>query len=189
MKIKLNDQQIEYSLRKSFRAKSLRISINRRGKITVSANKIIPLHMIEKFVQSKADWILQHLANIEPSKPTKTAAQLRSEYIRAKPIARRLATDRLAYFNQFYGFKYHTITIRNQSSRWGSCNKQGNLSFNYRIALIDPELADLVIVHELCHLKEMNHSHRFWALVRKTIPQYLSRRLRLNKIDLTTKED
>ncbi len=189
MQIKLNDQLVEYQLTKSFRTTGLRISIDRFGKIKVSAPKLIPQILIDQFLISKANWILHHLSKINPTTNLKSDAELKREFIRNKPVARQIAKQRLEYFNQFYGYKYTQITIRNQSSRWGSCTSNGHLSFNYRIALIPPELADLVIVHELCHLKEMNHSHRFWALVRKSIPDYLTRRNQLNKIDLNISED
>ena len=83
-------------------------------------------------------------------------------------------TNRINYFNAFYGFKIKRIAIKNQSTRWGSCSSLGNLNFNYKIIYLRPELADYLIVHELCHLGELNHSKRFWALVSKTMPKYVN---------------
>jgi predicted metal-dependent hydrolase len=96
-----------------------------------------------------------------------------------KEEARALAAARLAHFNQFYRFTYGRVFIKNQKSRWGSCSAQGNLNFNYKIALVEPHLADYIIVHELCHLKQMNHSKAFWELVAQTIPDYAARRAAL----------
>ena len=96
----------------------------------------------------------------------------RREYLKYKNRARGLAQKRLVYFNQFYGFKYHRIFIKKQKTRWGSCSKKGNLNFNYKIALLPPKLADYIIVHELCHLKEFNHSKEFWNLVAENFPDY-----------------
>jgi predicted metal-dependent hydrolase len=90
--------------------------------------------------------------------------------------ARRLVGSRLFEFNEVYGFRYARISIRSQRTRWGSASSRGNLSFNYRIIFLPPELQDLIIAHELCHLQEMNHSPAFWSLVEKAIPDY--RRLR-----------
>lgn len=90
-----------------------------------------------------------------------------------------LAHARLAHFNEAYGFALGRVAIKNHKSRWGSCSKKGNLNFNYKIALLPPELADYVIVHELCHLGEFNHSPRFWALVARTVPDHRALRARL----------
>ncbi len=93
-------------------------------------------------------------------------------YIKYKKDAAILVKERLEYFNKFYNFKYGRIAIRNQKTRWGSCSKKGNLNFNYKIVLLTPKQADYIIAHELCHLKEFNHSQRFWDLVAQTIPDY-----------------
>jgi predicted metal-dependent hydrolase len=104
------------------------------------------------------------------------------EYVKYKQDAYRIAADRLSVFNEVYGFKIGKITIRNQKTRWGSCSKRGNINFNYRIANIPQRLSDYVIVHELCHLGEFNHSKNFWSLVERTMPDYLQRRKELMNI-------
>jgi predicted metal-dependent hydrolase len=93
-----------------------------------------------------------------------------------------LVENRIAYFNKIYNAPINKITIRNQKSRWGSCSTKGNLNFNYKIIYLPPELADYIIVHELCHLKEFNHSKKFWDLVAHTIPHHLELRHNLKKI-------
>jgi len=95
--------------------------------------------------------------------------------------ARGFVLERLAYFNQFYNFKINRVAIKNTSTRWGSCSSKGNLNFNYKIIYLKPELADYLIVHELCHLGEFNHSSKFHALVAKTIPNYVSINKELRK--------
>lgn len=104
------------------------------------------------------------------------------QYLAHKEEARKLVKERLEYWNQFYNFKYNKVFIKNTKSRWGSCSKKGNLNFNYRIALIEPVLADYIIVHELCHIGEFNHSPKFWSLVERTIPDWKLRRAKLMKI-------
>ncbi len=89
--------------------------------------------------------------------------------------------ERLEFFNNFYGYQYNRISIRNQKSRWGSCSSKKNLNFNYKILFLPPEICDYIVVHELCHLKELNHSRFFWDLVFKTIPDYKEIRKKLLK--------
>jgi len=103
------------------------------------------------------------------------------QYIQAVKVARALATERVKHFNAHYGVRYTSISIRKQRTRWGSASTRGTLSFNYRIVHLPPELVDYIIVHELCHLTEMNHSHRFWARVAETIPDWKERRKALRR--------
>jgi predicted metal-dependent hydrolase len=98
--------------------------------------------------------------------------------------ARALVKNRVEYFNRFYGFKINRIAIKNTKTRWGSCSSKGNLNFNYKIIYLKPHLADYLIVHELCHLGELNHSKRFWELVCKIIPDYAKVSKELKKIHI-----
>jgi len=98
------------------------------------------------------------------------------QYRLLKDQAHMLVLQRIDQLNAHYGFQIGRISIRNQKTRWGSCSKTGNISFNYKIALLSPDLCDYVIVHELCHLKEFNHKKEFWDLVGQTIPDYKQRR-------------
>lgn len=101
-----------------------------------------------------------------------------------KKIALKLVTRRLAYFNKTYSYAYNKITIKRQKTRWGSCSQKKNLNFNYKIVFLPSELSDYIIVHELCHLNEFNHSSRFWKLVYRAIPDYSNTRARLRLVDL-----
>jgi predicted metal-dependent hydrolase len=95
-----------------------------------------------------------------------------AEEKRLRVEARELVVRKVEQFNQHYGFEHGKIFIKNQQSRWGSCSSKKNLNFNYRIAILPEELQDYLIVHELCHLKEMNHAKSFWDLVEEKIPKY-----------------
>jgi predicted metal-dependent hydrolase len=90
--------------------------------------------------------------------------------------AHEVFAARVDLWNRQYGFTYARIAIKEQKSRWGSCSRHGNLNFNWRLLLAPLEVLDYVAIHELCHLREMNHSERFWSLVSRTCPQYRERR-------------
>ena len=111
------------------------------------------------------------------SRPGKIARRV--GLLKYKEEARKLALSRLEHFNQFYNFEYGTVRIKAQTTRWGSCSSKGNLNFNYKIALLPPHLLDYIVVHELCHLGEFNHSQDFWDLVEKMIPNYFELKLEL----------
>src|SRR5438105_4671667 len=92
-----------------------------------------------------------------------------TKYQKYKHAVLAMAKSQVIHFNQYYNFAINRIAVKNQKTRWGSCSKKGNLNFNYKIYLLPRHLADYVIVHELCHLGEFNHSPAFWKLVAKTI--------------------
>ena len=98
--------------------------------------------------------------------------------------ARAFVHIRIQELNAGYNFSFNRIAIRNQRTRWGSCSKQKNLNFNYRIAWLPTHLADYIIVHELCHLQELNHSPNFWTLVSRAVPNHREVRRELREIKL-----
>ena len=100
-------------------------------------------------------------------------------FLKNKESARDFILSRLSYHNNFYNFKFNSVRIKNTKSRWGSCSTKKNLNFNYKLIFLPKELADYVIVHELCHLKQFNHSRAFWELVSKAIPDYKELRIKL----------
>lgn len=107
----------------------------------------------------------------------------RTHYLRHKEAARALVNARLAYFNQYYTHPLRKVFIKQHRSRWGSCSERGNLNFNYKILFLPPMLQDYIIVHELCHLREFNHSPAFWSLVAHTLPQHQQLRKTLRDIE------
>lgn len=88
---------------------------------------------------------------------------------------------RVSHYAEIVGVKYEKIRVKDVSSHWGSCSIDRNLNFNYRLAMLPVELADYVIVHELCHIFEMNHSAAFWAKVEQFVPNYRELRKELKK--------
>lgn len=106
-------------------------------------------------------------------------------YLQNKEAARLLITQRLQYFNQLGEFTYHKVAIRDQKRCWGSCSSKGNLNFSYKLLFLPPCLCDYIIVHELCHLKVLNHSTDFWSVVATQMPDYASRMQLLRTIEKT----
>ncbi len=97
----------------------------------------------------------------------------RKEFLEKKETARNLVLNRLLHYNQYYKLNWNKVFIKNHTTRWGSCSSKKNLNFNYRIVDLPAHLADYIIVHELCHLKEFNHSQKFWDLVGERIQDYI----------------
>ena len=98
--------------------------------------------------------------------------------------ARIVIPERVKYFAKIIGVTYGQITIRHQKTRWGSCSSSGNLNFNCMLMATSPELIDYVVVHELCHRKQMNHSPLFWKEVEEILPDYRNLRSRLREYRL-----
>lgn len=167
-----------YTLKKNPKTKNIRLSIYKNGEVVVTAPPYVDMGIIEKFLQEKTDWIERQLLKFFKRR-IQRITHTKKEIAEYALQAEKIITERLRYFNQHYNFSYNKITIRNQKSRWGSCSSKGNLQFNYKIALLEPELQDYIVVHELCHLGEFNHSDRFWALVEQTIPQHKECRKKL----------
>ncbi|MFA5013796.1 MAG: M48 family metallopeptidase [Candidatus Paceibacterota bacterium] len=183
--IKLNGRNIDYNLRKNKNLQRLNLSVNCNGDVGLSIPVYFPVGLAEKFLIEKADWIMEKLSHIENNKANPFSGYSHKDYLDKKDNALALAEDRINHFNSFYNFTINGITIKNQRSRWGSCSAKGNLNFNYKIVYLPEDIADYIVVHELCHLKEMNHSSRFWDLVSLTIPaaKQLRKKLKQNNFN------
>jgi predicted metal-dependent hydrolase len=158
--------------------KSIAIEVTKDLRIIVRAPLRMPEREINRFVGEKADWIekslkkMQERANNEPQGQELSQQDIRLLVTRAK----RILPPKVERYAKILGVSYNRITIRMQKSRWGSCSAQGNLNFNCLLMRAPEDVIDYVVVHELCHRKEMNHSDRFWAEVEKIIPDYKERR-------------
>ena len=129
---------------------------------------------IDKFIREHEAWIRSHTEKLNRSMQAQHAGdKLTAEDIRRLAVqAKKVIPDRVEYYASRIGVSYGRITIRQQKTRWGSCSVRGNLNFNCLLMLVPPEVLDSVIVHELCHRKEMNHSARFYAEVLRVFPEY-----------------
>lgn len=172
LEITLNDTTIPYTLRRYKRSKHINISLGEDNVILVTAPYRVSLRQIEDALRKHSEWILRQLHQVAHNPVSFTMRMTKDDYLRYKDKAFILVSERVGHFNQFYNFDFKRISIRNQKTRWGSCSTSGTLSFNFKILFLPPQQRDYIIVHELCHLKEFNHSSAFWALVEKTIPEY-----------------
>ncbi len=146
----------------------------KNGEVLVRAPIRATEREISAFIEKHTAWIEAKLAKdnsrreaLEKEKPL--TEREKNELINR---AKETIPDRVAYYAPIVGVTYGRITVRRQKTRWGSCSSKGNLSFNYLLMLAPSEVLDSVVVHELCHRKEMNHSKRFYALVEDAFPDY-----------------
>lgn len=182
----MNNSSIPYSIKRSPRARSIRITVYHTGEVKVTVSRLIPQSLIERFVAKKSSWIIKKREEFLKHPISQFSLMLRKqsrkEYLTNKKEALKILTERLNHFNKHYTFEVGKITIRNQKSRWGSCSRKQNINFNYKLLFLPAEIRDYVVVHELCHIKELNHSSKFWDLVRETIPDFKDIRKRLKGI-------
>ena len=177
-----------YILKRSARSRHVRVSVRAGGRITVSAPHYTSESVIKSFLLKHADWLHKKIAYFSrfPEKII-SLAQEEKLFILHKVRARTIAEAKVARWNGHFKFTFGKISIRNSRSRWGSCSSRGTLTFNYKIALLPEHLADYLVVHELCHLKERNHSKSFWSLVARVVPDYALRRKELRDFERTFK--
>lgn len=144
------------------------------GKLIIRAPFFATNKEIDRFMLKNKKWIETHLAKAQAKEQAKASVRkLTQEEINALASrAKEVIPERVAYYAPFVGVTYGRITIRRQRSRWGSCSSKGNLNFNCLLMLAPPEVLDSVVVHELCHRKEMNHSKRFYNEVLRVFPDY-----------------
>ena len=161
-----------YTIKRSNR-KRIELELSPKGLI-VKAPYTATDAQIEEIVKSHADWIAKHQTMIEEAQRNQPPVEkLTMDEINAlADKALKVIPKRVAYYAPLVGVTYGRITIRNQRSRWGSCSDKGNLNFNCLLMLAPPEVIDSVVVHELCHRKEQNHSDRFYAEVLRVFPDY-----------------
>lgn len=163
--------------------RSYGIVVDEEGCVTVRIPLRGSVMTARNLVRDKQDWIFEKIALQKQRKQMREAqaAQNESKYTpeqraglekRYRQAAKEYIPKRAAYYASELGVSYGRIRIAEQKTRWGSCSFKGTLSFNWKLMLAPPKVLDYVVVHELCHLKEMNHSPRFWKLVEEIMPDY-----------------
>ncbi len=156
--------------------KTISIQITRDLQVVVRAPRQLGRGEIERLVEEKRGWIESHMEKVRGElKREEEAAGERLSEDEIRELADRalkVIPERVRHFAKVVGVTYGHITIRNQRTRWGSCSSKGNLNFNCLLMLAPKYVIDYVVVHELCHRKEMNHSKAFWAEVERVLPEY-----------------
>ena len=155
------------------RRKTLSIRITQEGNLEIRAPVGMPKGEIEAFLKEKAQWIETHRAKVLAEYTQGQEAPLGEEEILtlAEQMRQRLP-EKLNRHAASMGVTFGRVTIRCQQTRWGSCSSRGNLNFNCLLMLAPEEVLDYVVVHELAHRKQMNHSALFWQEVERECPDY-----------------
>lgn len=152
------------------------------GEIFVRVPRKLSTAMIREFVDAHGAWIAKTMAR--QRRQTVPEAVDEAEQKRLRQKAREVIRARVEYYAPKMGVTYNRIFIKEQKTRWGSCSTAGNLNFNWKLILTGEAQLDYVVVHELAHRKQMNHSPQFWHEVEKILPDYKERRRRLKEFRL-----
>ena len=169
---------MEYEIIRSDR-KTLSMQLKEDGRLVVRAPRRMSAREIERFLRGHWDWVEKQQAKLA-ARP-RVEPMTEEELAELKKRARGVFIARCAYYAPLAGVRFGQISVRSQHTKWGSCSAKGNLNFNCLLLLAPPEVLDYVVVHELCHRLEMNHSPRFWAQVGRILPDFESSRRWLRK--------
>ncbi len=168
------DYEVKYSARRT-----IALSIKDSG-LVVKAPFGTTREKIESVVILHRSWVEKHIkAQAERNVRIGTLTDERIKEL--KKLAKKIIPPKVEYYAKIMGLKYSRITITSAKTRFGSCSSKGNLSFSYRLMLYPEAAIDYVIVHELAHLVEMNHSDRFYRIVASVMPDYKARQKILKK--------
>lgn len=168
---------MDYQLIRSAR-KTIAIEVKKDGSVIVRAPRQCARSVIEGIVREKQDWILRkqqesvQKVREQEEKRSELPAWSEADEQRARLLARHVLTQKTKLYASLMQVSYGKITIRDQKTRWGSCSSKGNLNFNWRLILAPEAVQDYVVVHELAHRLQMNHSPAFWKIVEQILPDY-----------------
>ncbi len=177
-----DQKEIQIRVTKKPRIRSMRLSVHRDGRVTVTTPSRTSEREARAFAERNMEWIVKKLQDVKKHVSLFTIKHTEAEEKHYRKEASMLVAEKIKQLNSSNVFSFSSISIRNQKTRWGSCSSKKHLSFNYKIVLLPSHLQDYLIVHELCHLHEMNHSPKFWKLVGNYIPVYREASNELRKI-------
>ncbi len=161
---------------------TLGLEVSRNGQVKLRAPRRVSDGALQNFARQKEAWIIEKYLMMEEKRKAESLQQA-PDYVKDPALeqayrrqAKARLEERAAYFASRMGVSYQRISVRAAKTRWGSCSAKGNLNFHWKLILMPPQVLDYVVVHELAHRKEMNHSPAFWAEVEKILPDYRERR-------------
>lgn len=183
--IKLHNRIVNYSIRRSKKAKRIRLAVYCDGNFVVTVPNLFPSKLIDRYIIAKSQWIITKIDFFEKlNKKTKIKFDLNNyEYYKNKAFV--LVENKIIDLNKM-NFEFNKLVIKQQKTRWGSCSKKRNLNFNFKIIFLPTKLQEYIIIHELCHLKEFNHSAKYWKTVEKLMPNYveINQELKINGLSI-----
>lgn len=161
---------------------TLGLEVSRNGQVKLRTPRRVSDGDLQNFARQKEAWIIEKYLMMEEKRKAESLQQ-EPDYVKDPALeqayrrqAKARLEERAAYFALRMGVSYQRISVRAAKTRWGSCSAKGNLNFHWKLILMPPQVLDYVVVHELAHRKEMNHSPAFWAEVEKILPDYRERR-------------
>jgi len=176
----LSAPEIPYEIQKS-RRKSWSLSLESDLTLLLKVPLCVSYDQALQLLYTKERWILKKYKELKAARDKAPRSALSDTQraaleARYRQAARDYIPVRVAHYEKILGVTHTAIRIRDQKTRWGSCSAKGNLNFNWRLMLAPPRVLDYVVVHELCHRKEMNHSPAFWDIVKQVLPDYMEQR-------------
>lgn len=176
------DKTIEYSIKESKLAQRMRVAVYADGDVVATKPIKTSPDILRNFIESKKHWIAKKLEQRKIQIVPELKENSRIHFLKNKIEAREFVKAKLDKWSKKLELEYAGFKVKQLKSRWGSCSSKKELSFNYKILFLPEIMQDYIVVHELCHLKEMNHSKKFWALVENLLPNYLTIKEKIKKI-------
>ena len=161
--------------------RTLALEVRTPGIVTVRVPRRTSERAVERLLYSHSDWIARALERIEKRLAGAAPLLTDEELVQLRAAAVAELPELVSSWVPAVGAKPSRVQIRQQRTRWGSCSARGTISLNAQLMLLEPDLRDYVIVHELCHLTHHNHGPHFWAAVERVLPDYRTRRARLKE--------
>lgn len=171
----INDPQVgPVTLRKSVRCRGISIRVHPLKGVSVTLPYFMPYAAAQAFFLLKREWILATMAR-QKEKARNTVVSSAAEIESLRRQAKAELPPRLASLAARYGFTYNKVTIKHNATNWGSCSTKGNINLNLNIVRLPRVLQDYVLLHELCHLRHLDHGHAFHLLLEHLLTDNLMR--------------